>query len=155
MKKILASAVILAAFPLVTFAQVGSFQSTFQNIIRFIDSVLIPFLFGMAFLFFVINVVRYFVIGGSNPDAQDSAKALALYGVAAFVFLVIFWGIVNMLATSLGLENCDRVMFDYFYDPQYGPGTGGGATPSPCFSATPTDAPNSGNDGGLPFNPLP
>ena len=112
MKK-LALASILATFPLITFAQVGSFQSMFGNIVTFIDRTLIPFLFGLAFLFFVINVFRYFILGGGNPDAQESAKSLATYGVAAFVFLIIFWGIVNMLVSSLGLDGTRSITSDY------------------------------------------
>jgi hypothetical protein len=112
MKK-LALASTLATFPLITFAQVGSFQSMFGNIVNFVDSTLIPFLFGIAFLFFVINVFRYFILGGGNPEAQESAKSLATYGVAAFVFLIIFWGIVNMLVSSLGLDGTRSVTSDY------------------------------------------
>lgn len=132
MKKILTPTIILAAFPFITHAQ--SFQSLFGNIITFIDRVLIPFLFGMAFLFFVINVFRYFIVGGGNPDAQESAKSLATYGVAAFVFLIIFWGIVNMLISSIGI---------------------GSAPIQPDYIGNSSDAPASGTDGELPFNALP
>ncbi|OGG66070.1 hypothetical protein A3I99_02170 [Candidatus Kaiserbacteria bacterium RIFCSPLOWO2_02_FULL_45_11b] len=133
MKKIIAPTIILAAFPFISHAQ--SFQGMFSNIVRFIDSTLIPFLFGIAFLFFVVNVFRYFILGGGNPDAQESAKSLATYGVAAFVFLIIFWGIVNMLIGSLGI-NSEPIRSDY-------------------VNSNRSDAPNSGNDGGLPFNALP
>jgi hypothetical protein len=133
MKKILASTILLAAFPLVTHAQ--SFQSLFTNIVIFIDRALIPFLFGIAFLFFVINVFRYFILGGSNPEAQDSAKSLALYGVAAFVFLIIFWGIVNMLVSSLGIGSTP-VQSDYMS------GARGGSAAAPAPTAPPfTPAP--------------
>src|SRR3989344_3998133 len=98
MKKIIAPTIILAAFPFITHAQ--SFQGMFSNIVRFIDSTLIPFLFGIAFL-----------------------------------FLIIFWGIVNMLIGSLGI-NSEPIRSDY-------------------VNSNRSDAPNSGNDGGLPFNALP
>jgi len=113
MKKIIVPAIALATFPSVTFAQVGSLQNVFANIVIFTDSTLIPFLFGIAFLFFAVNVVRYFVIGAGNSDAQDSAKSLAIYGVAAFVFIIIFWGVVNLLVSTTGLENQPPVQSDY------------------------------------------
>ena len=133
MKKILTSTIVLAAFPFITHAQ--SFQGMFGNIVNFVDRTLIPFLFGLAFLFFVINVFRYFILGGGNPEAQESAKSLATYGVAAFVFLIIFWGIVNMLINSIGI-NSEPIRSDY-------------------VNSNRSDAPASGNDGGLPFNALP
>ena len=98
-----------------------SLQNFFRGLMTFFDSTLIPFLFGIAFLIFVINVVRYFVAGAGNKDAQESAKSIALYGVMAFVFLSIFWGIVNMLADSTGLEDCNPVGSDYMQNRFMGP----------------------------------
>ncbi len=103
--------VSLLLLPHLTFAQTA--QLLLENIPKFISNVLIPFLFGMAFLVFVYNIIRYFVIGGSNEKEHDNAKNLAIYSVAAFVFLVIFWGIVNMLTNSLGLEGEDQPCSDY------------------------------------------
>jgi len=137
MKKILVPTIFIAAFPLITHAQ--SFQSLFTNIIIFIDDVLIPFLFGMAFLFFVINVFRYFILGGSNPEAQDSAKSLALYNVAAFVFLIIFWGIVNMLVSSLGIGSTP-IQSDYMSGARGGSATTPAPT-APPFTPEPTTPP--------------
>ncbi len=78
-------------------------QLLIVNTTQFVLGTLVPFLFGLAFLFFVINVFRYFILGGSNEEGQKKAKALAIYGVAAFVFLIAFYGIVNLLVDSTGL----------------------------------------------------
>jgi hypothetical protein len=72
--------------------------------IEFLNSTIIPFMLGMAFLAFVINVIRFFVIGSSSPDSQAKAKSLAVYGIGAFVFIIVFWGIVGLLSSSLGLN---------------------------------------------------
>jgi len=79
-------------------------QSYVTYLITFVNNILIPFILGIAFLFFVVNVFRFFILGGSNPESQDKAKSLAIYGVGAFVFIIIFWGIVNILSSSLGLD---------------------------------------------------
>jgi hypothetical protein len=79
-------------------------QGYIVNFIGFVSNLVIPFLLGMAFVIFVINVIRYFVIGGSNEDSQTKAKSLAVYGVGAFALIMIFWGIVNVLSSSLGLS---------------------------------------------------
>ena len=101
----------LLLLPHLTFAQ--TMQKLFQNIPQFIDTTLIPFLFGMAFLVFVYNVIRYFIIGATNDKDRENAKNLAIYSVAAFVFLIIFWGIVNMLNSSLGLQGKAQPCSDY------------------------------------------
>lgn len=91
-------------------------QSLFSYITilpEFFSDVVIPVLFGIAFLFFVINAVRFFIIGGHSEDGQEHAKSLMIYGLAAFVFLIIFWGIVELLTNSLGFGKQDPVCPDY------------------------------------------
>ncbi len=79
----------------------------------FFTDVIIPFLFGVAFLLFVINAIRYFVIESNNEDGQEKAKSLMLYSLAAFVFLIIFWGIVELLTNSFGFSGEDPICPDY------------------------------------------
>jgi len=87
-------------------------------LVTFVNNLVIPFLLGMAFLLFVINVFRFFIIGGSNTDSQEKARALALYGVGAFVLIIIFWGIINILTSSLGLMRLGETTARCFdYDP--------------------------------------
>ena len=123
MKSYLFAASLFILTPAVALAQFGgpSLQNTFLGIMRFFDSTLIPFMFGIAFLIFAINVIRYFVAGAGNKEVQENAKSVALYGVMAFVFLSIFWGIINMLADSTGLEDCAPVGSDYVENKTVGP----------------------------------
>ncbi len=102
----------LLSFPFITSAA-WSIQTLFANIIIFLDAIVIPFLLGIAFLIFVINVIRFFVIEGASEDGRDKAKALAIYSVAAFVFIIIFWGAVNLLVSSTGLGSKDQPCPDY------------------------------------------
>jgi hypothetical protein len=111
MKKLSIIPLTLLMIPGVTHAQ--SIQNFFTNIVGFLSNTVIPFLLGLGFLFFVINVVRYFVIGGSNEEGREKAKALILYSILAFVIIVIFWGIIAMLADSLGLEGETQPNQDY------------------------------------------
>lgn len=113
MKKfLLPTLVALASTPLVTSAAV-SLQNFITGTLTFFNVAIIPFLFGIAFLLFVINVLRYFIIGGANPESQEKAKMFALYSVYAFVFILIFYGIVNMLAVSIGLQGGSQPCPDY------------------------------------------
>jgi hypothetical protein len=129
MKKLLLP-IGIAVTPAVASAQVfftgnPSIQDFFANLLDFINSTLIPFLFGLAFLLFAFNVIKYFVVGGGNKDAQEDAKNIALYSIGAFVFLIIFWGIVNLLVDSIGVgpANCTQPTTDYYNGP----------TPPPCY----------------------
>ena len=115
-------------------------QNYLVDIVDFVNNIVIPFILGIAFLFFVINVIRYFVIGGSNQDSQEKARATATYSVAAFAFIIIFWGIINLLSSSLGFvaigETTPRC-FDY--DPK-------------CTDGNPANG-NSGGFGNSPSQP--
>jgi hypothetical protein len=91
-------------------------QTYIATFISFLNGIVIPFMLGMAFLVFVINVFRFFILGGANPDSQEKAKQLAVYGVGAFVFIVIFWGVVNLVNSSFGIARFGEInsqCFDY------------------------------------------
>lgn len=111
--------VTLAVTP--TLAHAQGLEEFFENLTLFVGNVLIPFLFGIAFLFFIINAVRFFVLESSNEDGREKARKLITYSIVAFVFLVIFWGIINLLSTSLGLDGCEAPMNDYQKENFVGP----------------------------------
>jgi len=111
MNKVIFFSAGLLCFPFIMHAQ--SLQSMIPNVLTFLSSVVVPFLIGIAFLFFVANVIRYFVIESTAEDGRKKAKALAIYGVAAFVIIVIFWGVVNMLVSSTGLDGVTQPKQDY------------------------------------------
>lgn len=88
--------------PWPVFAQ--SLQVFLTTLVAFINGVLIPFLLGIGFLAFVFNAIRFFVLGSSEQEGREKARALALYSILAFVLILVFWGIVNLLTSSLGLN---------------------------------------------------
>jgi len=79
-------------------------QSYIADFITVVNDIVIPFILGIAFLFFVINAIRFFVIGGATDEGKEKSKQLAVYSVAAFVFILLFWGLVNLFTSSLGLD---------------------------------------------------
>jgi hypothetical protein len=82
-----------------------SIQGYLLLIMEFINDVVLPLLFSIALLFFLVNAARYFIIEGSDSASREKARTLALYGIGAFVFLVSIWGIVNMFVGGFGLRN--------------------------------------------------
>jgi hypothetical protein len=94
----------LILLPQISFAQTtGSLQGLITGSLEFISDVLIPFVLGIAFLIFVVNAIRFFVIGGSSSEGKENSKSLAIYSIGAFVFILAFWGIINLIASSIGL----------------------------------------------------
>ncbi len=91
-----------------------SLQEFIIGITIFINNAVIPFLFGLALLFFIWNAFRFFILGNKNEPDQENAKKLALYGVGAFVFRVSLWGIINLLVGGLGFSNSN-----YPIEPDY------------------------------------
>jgi hypothetical protein len=123
----------LLTLPATTHAQ--GLNDLLSNTTTFISSTLIPFLFGIAFLVFIINAVRFFVVQSGNQDGQENARNLITYSVLAFVFLAIFYGVVTLIAGSIGLEGDSQPKSDYedlndggAYAPSYCPP----GVPGPC-----------------------
>jgi hypothetical protein len=104
---------ILFLLPFITFAQGSTAQELLVTVSLFINHILLPFFFGIAFLFFMINIVRYFIIGGANESDRDKAKRSAFYGIAAFVLLLTIWGIVNIIVQGVGIDSDDSLCPDY------------------------------------------
>ncbi len=109
MKRIFLLAASFIFLPLLTIAQTppaaandgNGLQNLFKNLLAFIDTKFIPFLIGLAFLFFVINAIRYFVFQSAEEEGREKAKNLAIYSVLAFFTIVVFWGVINLLTSSL------------------------------------------------------
>lgn len=85
----------------------GEFGDFLRNILEFSNDILIPFIIGIGFLVFVYGMFKYFIAGGQNEDRQKEGKALMIYATLGFVLIVIFWGVVNLLASSTGYDNQD------------------------------------------------
>ena len=111
MRKLPAILGIVALLPYV--AHAASIQGLIKNVLIFANTKLLPFLLGIAFLFIVYNAFKFFIVEGATKEGQGKAKNLAIYGVLAFVFIVIFWGLVNFFAESIGLSGQKAPQFDY------------------------------------------
>lgn len=104
----------MALLPAVTAAQgiaqssnAGPFQDLLINILEFSDAVLIPFIIGIGFLFFVWGIFKYFIFGGADEEAKTQGKSLIIWATIGFVLIIIFWGVINLLTESTGLANSE------------------------------------------------
>jgi hypothetical protein len=113
MKNIITTTVLTPLFlllPLHASAQIategggGPFELLLKNILDFANSVLIPFIIGIGFLFFVWGMFLYFIAGGANDESKEKGKSLMISATIGFVVIIIFFGAINLLTTSTGLE---------------------------------------------------
>ena len=81
----------------------GEFGQLLIDLVTFANTILIPFIIAIGFLVFVWGMFQYFIAGGSNDEAKEKGKSLMIYATLGFVLIVVFWGIINLLATSTGL----------------------------------------------------
>ena len=112
----LLSSLVLLLVPFISFADVTTafggttgtgtqLQTLFSDFFTFANTVLIPALLGIGFLFFVFGMFRYFIIGGDDEDKRKSGKDLMIYSILGFVLIVIFYGIVNILVNTIGIKD--------------------------------------------------
>lgn len=110
-------------------ASKDSVQGYIVAILLFINFVVLPLIFSIALLFFLINAARYFIIEGADKDGREKARKLALYGIGGFVFLVSIWGIVNLFVNGLGISDdtaiCPDYLEDWCYSSYQSKGSGG------------------------------
>jgi len=104
----------MLALPLLASAQLadgtgnaGDFQKLLEGILNFTNDFLIPFIIAIGFLVFVWGMFQYFIAGGANDESKEKGKSLMIYATLGFLLIIVFWGVINLLATSTGLHRGD------------------------------------------------
>lgn len=82
-----------------SFTNAGELLEVFKC---FIGSYIIPILFGVAFLYFVWNIIEVMRKASSEKDLKNAQRTLFISIIALFV-MVSVWGIVKILSSTLGL----------------------------------------------------
>jgi len=95
-------------------------QTILSALVGFIGTTLVYFLMGIAFVVFLWNIARYFIMGGANEEARTRAKSLAIWGILAFVIIASIWGIVNFIRSNLGIDDYAPTQPDYMQERRYG-----------------------------------
>lgn len=94
--------------PAVAFAQpsadFGGIGVTVTNAMQFVNGIVVPLIFALAFLFFIWGMFKYFIMSGANEENREQGKQLMLWGVIAFVAMVSIYGLVNVVAEGLGFR---------------------------------------------------
>lgn len=83
----------------------GELGNYLRNLNSFFNGVVVPFLLGIGFLYFVWGMFQYFIKGGEDEDAQKAGKQKIIYATLGFVVIFIFWGMVELLTDFTGLKD--------------------------------------------------
>lgn len=101
---------IFALFPVSALAQIadspdaGQLQTAIINIVALINDILIPFIIAIGFLAFVWGIFLYFIVGGADEEKKVKGRSLMINATFGFVMIIIFFGVINLITSSTGLE---------------------------------------------------
>ncbi len=76
-----------------------TFAQLVEKLVVLIDSAVIPLLYALAFIFFLIGMVRFFYLGGE--EQRQKGKQFMLWSIIGMVVLFSVWGIVRLLLSVL------------------------------------------------------
>ena len=107
------SIALLSLLTLPSSAKAETVQTFLPNFVTFIGETVIVFLIGLAFIIFVFNAVRFFILEGTTEQGREKAKSLMVWSVAAFTVIIVFWGVINIIGSSLGIAGGTQREFDY------------------------------------------
>ncbi len=71
------------------------------TIVPIFDQAIIPLFYAIAFIAFLIGIVRYFFFGGE--EAREKGKQFIVWGLVGFFVIFSIWGIVKLLLTSFNI----------------------------------------------------
>jgi hypothetical protein len=83
-------------------------QGLFTFFLSIINNYIVPVVFAVAFLMFLIGVYRYFIAGGASEEKVQEGQKFVLWSVIGFVIMFSIWGLVNLFINTLGFDSNTR-----------------------------------------------
>jgi bacteriorhodopsin len=89
-----------ASAPLIVAAQ--DLEGVVRTAKNIVDAV-VPLFMVLAVAVFLWGIVKYITAGG-NPEKEKSARGFIVYGLIGIFVLVAFWGIIQIVANTFGIQ---------------------------------------------------
>jgi hypothetical protein len=70
-----------------------------QKVIPLVDNAIVPLLYALAFLFFLIGIVRYFFTGGA--ENKEVGRVYMLWALIGMVVIFGVWGFLQLFLSVL------------------------------------------------------
>lgn len=111
MKTIIRSTSLLAAFFAPALASAALYigndsrdiSSVADTVLYIINGILVPVLFGLAFIVFIYGVAKTYIFSTGDEGKVKEGHQLILWGIIGFVVMISLWGLVNVVANTFGL----------------------------------------------------
>ena len=72
----------------------------FSYAICILGRYVVPFLFALGLVIFLVGVVKY-IKSGDNEEAREAGRGLMLFGIIALFVMTAVWGLVEILYRSI------------------------------------------------------
>ncbi len=128
------SGLALTLLPSAAFAQLTSrtTKPTLYDLVMYIISyanVILVLMIGIAVVIFVFYVIKYFIM--ADADRKEGGKYV-MYSLIGFFVVLSFWGLVNILLNTFGLNNTNSRPGSWSaYTDIFPRDAGGSSTPRP------------------------
>ena len=76
-----------------------TFAGLVNNLVSIINGSVIPFIYALAFLYFIWGIAQFIFIGGQ--EGREKGRNKIIYGLLGLVIIFSVWGLVNVLLTVL------------------------------------------------------
>ncbi len=80
-----------------------TFEQFVNSIVTFINQLIVPVIFALAFLTFIWGVFDLFFLSVGDVQKQSRARSFILYGLIGMAVLFSVWGLVSILLKTFGL----------------------------------------------------
>ncbi|MEN9647924.1 MAG: hypothetical protein RLY57_728 [Candidatus Parcubacteria bacterium] len=80
----------------------GSIQQLGMEVIRFIETLIVPLIMSLALLAFLWGVLQYIRKGG-DPGEREQGRQFMLWGVIGLAVMASVWGLVRILTNTIGV----------------------------------------------------
>lgn len=78
-------------------------DSLLLKVNQYIINPILGFMFVLAFAYFLWGVFEYFLFNQSDTERETGKKHI-MYGLIGLVIMTGFWGIVQILASTIGVS---------------------------------------------------
>ncbi len=96
---------------------IGTVTNLADDIMLILNTVVMPFIFAIAFIVFLWNVYRYFIVGGADEEKRTEGRKFVLWSVIGFAIMVSIWGLVNLVVSTFGFGSATRPCLPTFTGP--------------------------------------
>lgn len=80
-------------------AHAASLKELTASIVTFVNGAVVPLIYALTFIVFLIGMVRFFFFGGE--EHRQKGKQFMIWGVIGFVVMFSVWGFVRLFLSIL------------------------------------------------------